>query len=60
MPHIQAELKEAESTETHMFKFKLNWTMQKLVKRAVLYYVRNDPEKKLEAILNPKQGDSNE
>lgn len=55
MSKAQVDFDKKEFGEMSMFRFKINWTVQKLLRRAVLYYIRNDPEKKLEEILNPNK-----
>jgi len=45
MPHIQAYFQEKEFEEVELFLLlvkKKNWTKQKLLKRAVLEYIRKE------------------
>lgn len=53
MPKAQVDLPPEESREMHFFRFTKNWTVQRLLRRAILYYIRNDPDKKAEEITNP-------
>lgn len=46
MPKAQVDLPPPEFVEMKLFQLKKVWTVQKLLRRAVLYYIRNDPDKK--------------
>lgn len=52
MPKAQVDLPNNEFIEMKLFQLGKVWTVQKLLRRAVLYYIRNDPDKK-EDIINP-------
>lgn len=44
MRKAQVDLSDKEFEEMHFFRFTKNWTVQRLLRRALLYYIRKDPE----------------
>ncbi len=63
MPKAQVNLTKKEFEEMSFFRFKKNWTVQRLLRRSLLFYIRANPSDLMEESVTSKQltkGESND